>query len=58
LLAVSYNDKDYLRVYTTTIFPFVSRPYNPHGVGRRGLGLDFNTEGNKLIVCGDSGQAR
>lgn len=55
---MGYNDRDSIRVYTTTSFPFTPRPYNPYGVGRRGLGLDFNTGGNKLIVCGDSSNTR
>ena len=47
-----------MNVYTTTSFPFVKKSYNNLGVGRRGMGLDFNTDGSKIIVCGDSGQTR
>lgn len=58
MFAVGYNDQDDLRIYDTTSFPFGAKDYNALGISRRGLGLDFNDAGNRLLVCGDSSNAR
>jgi hypothetical protein len=51
--AIGYRDKDYIRVFLTSSFPFVEKSYSSLNIGMRGYGMNFRDDGTKLLVCGN-----